>query len=171
MREEIIHILKDLPKIDGVIHAAAHIGHENTVTDIEKYRSINMEFSDNLFNYYAGQNVSIPIIYSAPLVSLQKPLNKIVSEEDKVSPNTFYSMSKYWGELSLLAYSKSSKIRPVIFRISSPVGNNLKHMHNTVIRKWIEAGKSDNNITVYGTGNRTQNFVSTSDIAEAACCA
>jgi UDP-glucose 4-epimerase len=158
----------NIPLIDGVIHAAAYVGHGNKVEDIEKYRKVNIKFSDLLFKYVALKELAIPIVYFSGISFLQKPLNSVITENDAVAPTSFYFLSKYWAELSLVEYSRVSKYRPVIFRISSPVSNNLKLMHNTVVRKWIEAAKSGNSISVDGDGKRSQDFVSTSDIAEAA---
>ncbi len=167
LSEEIEKVLESISNIDGVIHTAAYLKFENNYKDVEYSRKVNIEFTDKLFHHLVTLDKEMPVIYFSSLSILQKPLNNVITEGHSIAPNTIYALSKYWGELSLLSYTKDSKIRPVIFRVSSPISQDSDRLHNNVVKVWVDLARAGHKITIFGKGERTQDFVSTEDIANA----
>jgi UDP-glucose 4-epimerase len=155
-----------LPPIDAIIHAAAYVGATNTPEETEYCRKANIDFTNNLFQYASSLNKNIPVIYISSFSVLAKPLITPINEEHVVIPKSFYALSKYYGELFLKSPAKTKGIRPIVFRISSPIGKKVEQLSN-VVGKWIDLASKGKNLTIQGNGERIQDFVSTEDIAAA----
>jgi UDP-glucose 4-epimerase len=162
------NFFNQLPDVDMVVHAGAAVNTSNEQDAFEIYRTVNMLFSEKLFQWCATRKNLNAVVYLSTLSSLQKPLLDIITETHPLAPLTLYSISKYWAEKALLQYSTQSSFRPVILRLSSPVAFNVDLLHDTVVKKWLTRARNGKKITVFGTGNRTQDFIATIDIAKAA---
>jgi UDP-glucose 4-epimerase len=155
-----------LPSIDGIIHAAAYVGPTNTPEETEYCRKANIEFTNSLFQYASSLDKNIPVIYISSFSVLAKPLITPIKEDHIAIPKSFYALSKYYGELFLKSPAKAKGIRPIVFRISSPVGKKVEQLSN-VVSKWIDLASKGKSLTIQGSGEKTQDFVSTEDIANA----
>lgn len=160
------NLFKMINNVDIVIHAAASLS-PTPETEIQKYLSLNMNFSEQLFRWCSSVRKKLTVIYFSSFSFLKKPLLKTITEEHPICPLTPYGISKYWGELALFQYAKQGTYRPLVFRLSSPISFNFKLLHDTVVKKWILNGQAGKTIQVIGAGRRTQDFVSTQDIARA----
>jgi UDP-glucose 4-epimerase len=78
-------------------------------------------------------------------------------------------MSKLWNEEQLLRYSRGGRFTPIVLRVSSPIPESFEAAPSTVVRAWIEAALRGTPLRVFGSGRRTQDFVSCADVAEAVC--
>lgn len=161
------NFFRDLSNIDIIIHAGALINKDDSISDFNNFRVINMEFSEKLFYWCSNLKNYPTVIYISSLSFIQKPLSGIITESSPLAPISLYGISKYWGELALFGYSKSGAYRPVALRLSSPITFNMKLLHNTVVKKWIDNSLKKEKIHVYGKGTREQDFVSTLDITQA----
>lgn len=157
-------ILEKLHSVDTVIHMAAHLGN-NSENDFLLYQNVNIVFTEVLFRYYRNHGVK-KIIYVSGLNFLQKPLHPLIDENHPVAPLTPYALSKYWGELILFNYA-SKRFKPVALRLSSPLPEHYKDLPETVVKKWIQRARNREPIEVFASGKRSQDFVSTHDIAAA----
>lgn len=158
---------RSLPKVDAVVHAGAVVNIPEDQDEFCLLRKVNMEFSENLFHWVTSLKKKIPVVYFNSPSFLQKPLEKIITESHPVAPILPYSISKIWGEKALLKYTEIFSYRAISFRISSPIVFDFKLLHETVVKKWISQAKEGKVISVYGKGERSQDFVATTDIAEA----
>ena len=156
-------VLKSLPSVNHVVHAAAaRIGPPDRG---DYLRRVNMEFTDALFDWAGNRRVQ-SIVYVSGFNILQRPLARVIDEDHPLAPLTRYAVTKYWGEIGMAESAIRHGTRGVSLRVSSPVAFTLEQMHDTVVKSWILRAKAGQPLTVFGQGERTQDFVATTDIAE-----
>jgi nucleoside-diphosphate-sugar epimerase len=165
-----LSFLEGLPKISVLIHAAAQLPSKEALRNPSLMFSTNIIGSSQLFSKLADIGIE-SILYLSGFNFLSKPLLLPINERHPVAPTNFYALCKYWTELELFSIASKNNIRAVSFRISSPVPNTFKQLPNTVLKTWINQAINERKIKVFGTGERRQDFVSTTDIASAICSA
>ena len=149
---------------DGVIHLAASI--PLSFWDETARRSLiqNMTMTLNLLEVCRKQNKAVFLYASGTSIyGYQKMLP--VTEEIPPQPEGFYPLSKFFGELLCQQYEKRYEIPVVILRISAPYGPGMHK--ETVVGKFIRKALLSENITLYGTGNRSQDFTYIEDVTNA----
>ena len=160
---------KYLEETDLVIHNAASLNRGVSQIEIDEIEKVNIDFTRILLNVILKTSVK-KLIYTSGLNIIKKPLPEKISEESELDPKTPYAKSKYTTEKIIEECSKKSGLNYSILRVSSPVTNSLNVMPDTVVKKWIQSSIEGEPIQVYGSGERTQDFVSVSDIANAFLC-
>jgi len=158
-------ILSKLPKVDVVIHGAAYMDAGKSGNESILYQKVNVVFTEALFRHCRDTNVS-KVIYISTFAFLKKPLLRIIDEKHPIRPLTPYAISKHQGELLLFKYA-DKHYKGVALRIPSPLPQDYQDLHGTVVKKWIESALDERPIEVFGDGSRTQDFVSTKDVARA----
>jgi nucleoside-diphosphate-sugar epimerase len=159
-----------LPLADALVHMAAAIPSVVGEGAFAAYRRANMELSERLFGAAVARGCRA-VVFLSTLQFLARPLARRITEEHPAAPATFYGMSKRWAELALLEITRGSPTRPVILRIPSPVPSTAEGLQLTVLRRWITEATERRTVTVWGSGSRTQDFLSASDIGAAALAA
>jgi nucleoside-diphosphate-sugar epimerase len=152
------------PEIDLVIHFAATIKPGNSENEKIEIQKVNIDFTRHLLNFSVKRKIK-RFVFASSFSFIQKPLPKIVTEFSPVNPTFFYAYSKKISEEIIHEYYNRYGLNFTILRISSPVSFQLDKMHETVVKKWISNAIKKNNLTLYGSGSRSQDFVAVSDIA------
>lgn len=139
--------------VGAVIHAAARIP-GGAWPDLAA-AAVNQRTDHGLLQYYAEAGyagrwayVSSVSLEHAELRTSQYAIEKAETEEraSRMFPGRMRSL-----------------------RISSPYGPGMRHLN--VLRRFAEAARSGQSITLLGTGERTQDFVHVDDVASAALAA
>lgn len=78
----------------------------------------------------------------------------------ELTPSSAYLAAKQQGERHFLASEQAT-----VLRISAPVGEGLSNA--TVVGRFIQAAKAGNELEVWGSGQREQNYVDVADLADA----
>lgn len=157
-------LFSKLEKVDIIIHNAASLSMNQE--DNSEIDQTNIKFTEDLLKFAVNNRVK-KILFTSTLSSIRKPLPDLITEESEIAAFSAYSESKLAGEKLIQRYCEKYGIKYCILRVASPVVNNLELMPNTVIKKWIDQSTYGKTIKIYGTGNRTQNFVSVTDISNA----
>jgi UDP-glucose 4-epimerase len=158
-------ILKSLPAVDHVVHAAA-AREATTEAEVARLQAVNVEFTRALFDWAAAKRVE-SVVYISGFNFLRRPLSAILDENHPVDPPTPYAASKYQGEVALAEFVSQQRFRGVSLRVSSPVPPSYELLHATVLKTWIDQARQRRPVTVHGRGQRTQDFVATTDVAAA----
>lgn len=158
--------IEKLPEPDVLVHGAAVLRPPAGSSPFEAFRKVNMEASEQLFTHFT-QKKKVLLVYISSFSFLQRPLRLPIDEEHPTAPRDLYGITKYWAEQALEYHAGLHGSRYITLRVSSPVPDNIDLLPDTVVAKWIAQAKSRKPLTILGTGNRTQNFVATSDIARA----
>ncbi|MCS6955487.1 MAG: NAD(P)-dependent oxidoreductase [Candidatus Calescibacterium sp.] len=153
-----------LQEVDIVIHNAAVIKNGLNFDEIKEILQVNISFTETLFNE-ACKNAKKVIFTSS--IGIHRPLPPIIDETFVMSINpTLYHTSKFWGEEILQKLFTHSQISFYILRVSSPIAEQFEQQQNNVVKKWIVNAFNKLPIEVWEP-ERTQNFVHSTDIAEA----
>ncbi|HRG59218.1 MAG TPA: NAD(P)-dependent oxidoreductase [Bacteroidia bacterium] len=155
-----------ISETDIVIHNAACVKIGNTQLEKDEIEAVNVNFTRNFLEKIANSNVK-KVIFTSSFSIIKKPLPTIITEDSAIECTTSYSNSKYLGEEIIREYAHKYQINYNILRISSPVASDLNMMPDTVIKKWIIKSLAKENIQVFGSGSRTQDFISVSDVSRA----
>jgi dTDP-glucose 4,6-dehydratase/UDP-glucose 4-epimerase len=105
-------------------------------------------------------NLSSAAVYGNPQ---QLP----IKESDRVSPLSPYGWHKYQSELLCQEYSRVHNIATASARIFSAFGPGLQKQ---LFWDWYEKVRSGNDITLWGTGNESRDFIFIEDVVSAIQC-
>lgn len=161
---DIRSVLRNVPSVDAVIHNAASLAIGRDEAERTELEKINLDASRALIDWSVLQSVQ-KLIFSSSINLLAKPLPKIITEDVPASPSLHYHRTKIEIERELAKATEESELQTFIFRISSPVSLNPAFLPRTVLRLWIEQAKRGEDVTVFGSGSRTQDFICVNDIA------
>lgn len=104
------------------------------------------------------------LIYMSSVPVIGSPKHLPVSEEHPLQPKTLYHITKLSGE-SIVNQVSRSEMSKIILRIPSPIGRGMRH--NTFLYRVLEQCYKGQDISIYGSGKRVQNYIDVRDIAEA----
>lgn len=150
---------------DVIVHLAASIPTMRTDKNADSCFFTNIKSTDLILQHAATQQKSCHIVYASSIAVYGKKSDLPILENMHATPDSYYASSKYIGEILCRQYAATHGITASILRISSPygIGVNL----NSVIGIFSRNVLSDNNICIFGTGTRTQDFIHVNDIANA----
>jgi UDP-glucose 4-epimerase len=162
--------LKHVAGVDFCIHCAADLKDANDRDSMKRMVRVNGLATLEILEWCSRAGVSRFVLISS-LSVLRKPLQSPVRECDPVGPCTVYGMSKLLAEEAVFRHSIAERPDSVILRISSPIPATREDLPQTVVRRWLTAAHKGETMIVYGSGSRSQDFVSCDDIAAAALAA
>lgn len=165
LQQGVVLLPRDVGPVNAVIHNAACLLSGRTPAERSELHKVNVAASKSLLEWSIEHGVA-KFIFTSTLSQLARPLPDLITEESPVAPSTYYAESKFVFERELFDAAAKGDIQTVVLRISSPISVNPKHFPKNVIGKWIEDARSGQALKVFGSGNRTQDFVCTQDIAE-----
>ena len=111
-------------KIRNIFHMAACLNVEESMTDKKKYYLNNVEGTKSLC-IAAGKDVK-NIIFSSTCAVYGQTKKKIVSENTKIKPISYYGQTKYLSELTIKKFSKSNNFNYAILRYFNVAGSDEK---------------------------------------------
>ena len=150
---------------DWIILNAASKVSGATFAELEELNQINVHSVSRIIHSLSAAG-NKRLLYVSSLSVLQRPLCEPIRETDPCAPITAYSLSKYWGEILANKLHGTQGCRSSIIRISSPVPRRLELMDTTVLKRWLSIAMAGGTIEIHGKGERTQDFISTEDIAQ-----
>jgi UDP-glucose 4-epimerase len=150
--------------IDIIVHLAAHAGVIPSIEDPFYDFNVNAYGTLNLLHASVKNKIDKFIFASsnAPLGDQNPPL----AEEKLPKPLSPYGASKLACEGYCSAFYNSYGLKTVILRFSNVYGPFSLHK-NSVIAKFIKDGILKRELTIYGDGNQTRDFIHVKDICEA----
>jgi len=156
--------LKAIENIDSVVHLAAHAGVIPSVEDPFRDFEINIHGTLNLLYSSVKNDVDTFIFASsnAALGNHVPPMN----EHRLPRPLSPYGASKLAGEGYCAAFHRSYGLRTTTLRFSNVYGPYSLHK-NSVVAKFIRDGFSRGEVTIYGDGHQTRDFIYVDDICQA----
>ena len=149
--EDLLAYLPHRP--DAVVHLAAAVPH--TGRDEKELAERTRAMDLNVIGLAAS--LSIPLVYASSLSLYGKCLERARLETDPISPRGFYAEAKAEGERLALEHGDAS-----IMRLSGPVGPGPT---GSILRRFLDLALSANQVTVWGSGTREQDFVDVRDIS------
>lgn len=133
-------------------HAAVSSGQISL--DKEQLFEVNVSLTEQLIKKFSSSR--IVYISTCSVYDLKTDL---IHEESPINPQSQYATSKYLAEQIVLETSNAT-----IIRLSSLYGIGMKE--NTIIPNYIQQAISNQVITVWGKGEREQNYIYVEDACQ-----
>lgn len=150
--------------VDVIIHLAAQAGVIPSIEDPFYDCEMNVIGTLNLL-YSAVKNSVDRFIFAssnAPLGEQEPPVN-----ENKIpKPLSPYGASKLACEGYCSAFYGSYGLKTIVFRFSNVYGPYCLHK-SSVVAKFIKDGILKGELTIYGDGKQTRDFIHVNDICQA----
>ncbi len=149
---EDLHAIPYEPEVVIVCHAAVSSG-TNAASSFDLYKS-NVELTELLTKRFKSS-----FFVYVSTVSIYEKTKHLINELSKVQPQNEYACSKLWAENIVLNNTASC-----VIRLSSVYGVGMKE--NTIIPRYVKQAIHNKEISVWGNGSRTQNYIHVLDVCE-----
>ena len=170
-------ILNKLGKIfkkgefDAIVHNAALIDVVESESKPELYQQVNVQGTINLLECCRKFNVKKFIYASSGGAIYGNPKYLPCDEKHPKNPINPYGKTKLEAENSLIDYSKKYGINYTILRYSNIYGPRQHTLKGGVIAKFFNRIINNQELTIFGDGNQTRDFLFVEDAALANLCA
>jgi len=164
--------LGSLPNdIDCVLHFAAATSVEESFVKLRFYMENNVLGTLNLFEWISGSGVGVKkVVYiSSASVYGDVDVTVTMSEDLTPVPINYYALTKLDGEYITQIWHKNFGIDFAIVRYFNVFGEGQEctSAYASVIPKFIYAAMRGEDLTIYGTGEQTRDFIHVDETAEA----
>ncbi len=159
---------ENLPKIDFIVHAAAQISVNQSVSNPIFDAENNILGTLQLLEYAREVKVK-RFIHISSAATYGDPVFLPITEDHPRNPKSPYGLSKLVSEKYVRLYSQLYDLDTVVlipFNIYSPL-QNADDPYAGVIFKFIEAIKMGVQYKIFGDGNQTRDFIHVKDVAHA----
>jgi nucleoside-diphosphate-sugar epimerase len=148
-------------KVQGIIHLSARVPESQSHGELQASMLENALMTENVLR--AASDLGVQRLVYASSTSVYGARCRLpITEKSEVSPLGFYALSKYMGELVCLEYARQCGMTVSCLRISAPYG---PHMRNkTVVGIFIEQALKGGDLTIWNSGERTQDFTYINDV-------
>ena len=148
-----------LPKsIRTIVHLAARVPHHGGIKNDDELLNQNRMIDENIVN--AASEIGCRLVYISGCSLYSKRNLDILSETSVIEAGNPYFAAKIFVEKLVSEYDKSS-----ILRVSGPFGAHVNP--HTVLGIMLTRARRGEDIDIWGTGNREQDFVSNRDVGSA----
>lgn len=145
--------LDQIQNPEVIVHCHAAVASGTTVLEAGTLFEANVAATQQI----TGQFPLAKHLYISSVSVYGNP-GEIISEDTLANPQTDYAKSKFEAEQVIARQQKSA-----IVRLSSLYGNGMKE--NTLIPNYVNQALENNQIEVWGTGERRQNYFHVNDAA------
>jgi len=156
--------LSSIGDIDFIVHSAAYVSVEESLSKPELYFENNAMTTLSIARLCTEKR--IPIIYFSSAAVYGEPLKLPIGEDHPLDPISPYGLSKLFGEEILKLYSKFG-LKYTILRLFNVYGPGQSSSYAGVVSRFIESALKGSDLTVYGDGSQTRDFVHVRDVARA----
>jgi UDP-glucose 4-epimerase len=160
-------ITKNLPGNDIVIHLAAKISVNESITNPEETFEVNVKGTENVLNASIANNIKKFFTFSSAAVygNNENP-DHISKENNKTISISPYGESKIKMEEVVYRICKDQSINSVIFRLFNVYGIGQSKEYAGVISKFAENIKNNESLIIYGNGEQSRDFIAVEDIID-----
>lgn len=159
-------VVNALKHIDCVIHLAALISVEESISKPMLYHDVNVIGTLNLLNASVKMKVE-KFIYISSAAVYGNPQYLPIDEKHPLRPLSPYGASKASGELYVLTYNNAYNLHTVILRLFNVYGPRNEIRYSSVIDKFVIRALRNKPLIIYGDGQQTRDFIFIDDVADA----
>lgn len=151
---------------DAIVHLAALPGLVKCRERPDEATSINVYGTYNVLE--AARRLGIgKVVFCSTAAVYGKPAEMPVTEGIPLRPLNLYGVTKLAGERLMDVFSDNHGIATISLRFGNVFGVGLFTNYDTVVPKFVRMGLNGEDLTVYGDGSSTRDFVHVEDIAQA----
>jgi UDP-glucose 4-epimerase len=153
--------------IDTIFHLAASVGNARSIAHPIDDSEINVLGTLRVLEAARRHHVR-KVVYSSSAGIFGELKTLPIGEDHAVEPDTPYGASKLAGEKLCLAYGKLYDVACVCLRYFNVYGVHQRYdAYGNVIPIFVHLALRGQQLTVYGDGEQTRDFVNVRDVAEA----
>jgi nucleoside-diphosphate-sugar epimerase len=160
--------LRKIPPCDQVFHFGARMFDQLHEKKPSSYFPANINATVLLLEQAASWS-ACSFVYASSLGIIGKPADIPITEQHKLNPATSYHLSKSMAEIACEFANRKGLLPVASLRITSPYGPGMDSA--TVISKFVSLAQQNKPLELFGTGQRTQNFVHVQDVVDASLAA
>ncbi|EEG77184.1 NAD-dependent epimerase/dehydratase [Dethiobacter alkaliphilus AHT 1] len=158
-------IKKEAPEV--ILHQAALVFVQQSIKDPLADGTVNTIGTLNLLRSAHLNNVG-RFIYASTCAVYGDAQGRVATEDDPVSPISFYGASKYMGEMYVRLFYDLYKLDYTILRYANVYGPRQQpHGEGGVIPIFMQNMKKEISPTIFGTGLQSRDFIYVQDVATA----
>ncbi|RPI02915.1 MAG: NAD-dependent epimerase/dehydratase family protein [Calditrichaeota bacterium] len=152
-----------------VFHLAAQVGREVSMADPELDTDINCNGTLKLCKILAELNTGAKVVYAGSRGQIGEPVYLPVDENHPTQPTDVYGINKLAAEKYLLLYGHIYKFPVVSLRLNNVYGPRcqMQHGYYGILNWFIQNAMTGKDITVYGDGLQTRDYVYVDDVVDA----
>ncbi|KLU62665.1 UDP-glucose 4-epimerase [Peptococcaceae bacterium CEB3] len=152
---------------DYVIHHAAQISVQNSLSDPLQDARVNIMGTLNLLNCCRDFGVR-KIIYASSAAVYGNPEYLPLDEKHSLNPLSPYGVSKHTPEHYIQMYAGAYGLNYTVLRYANAYGPRQDALgEGGVVSIFIDRLLQENPVVIYGDGEQTRDFVYVEDLAEA----
>ncbi len=162
--------LKSIPEgIDCVYHLAAATSVEESFEKPQFYAENNVIGTINLLEWMRDSKVGKIVYASSSAVYGDIPPSTLMTENLQACPVNYYGLTKLDGELMIYIWHKNFGMDYAIARYFNIFGGGQEcsSPYASVIPKFVYSALKGDDLTVYGTGEQTRDFVYVEEACDA----
>ena len=159
---------KNLPNIDYIIHLAAQLSINKSVSDPIFDAENNILGTLQLLEFARSEKIK-RFIHISSASTFGEPKFLPITEDHPRNPISPYGLSKLVSEKYVRLYSELYNLETIVlipFNIYSPL-QHADDPYAGVIYQFIEAIKKGDTYSIEGDGNQTRDFIHVKDVARA----
>jgi len=166
-----VHKLESsLSNIDLVIHLAAQIDINDSISNPENTFSINEQGTRNILDACIKNNVK-NIIAASSAAIFGHPKKLPLDENSPINPISPYGSSKARMEKLIQEYSLLHDFNGISLRFFNIYGKGQSRTYGGVITKFLECIQNNKSLIIYGDETITRDFIHIQDVISAIKCA
>ncbi len=159
-------MLEAFEGVDAIAHVAALPGLVKCREHPDEAISINVYGTYNVLE--AARRLGIgKVVFCSTAAVYGKPTEMPVTESIPLRPLNLYGVTKLAGERLMDVFSDNHGISTISLRFGNVFGVGLFTNYDTVVPKFVRMGLNGEDLTVYGDGTSTRDFVHVEDITRA----
>ena len=159
-------MVKSFEGCEAIVHLAALPGLVKCRERPDDAAAINVYGTFNVLE--AARRLGIgKVVFCSTAAVYGKPAEIPVTEDISLRPLNLYGVTTLAGERLMDVFHDNHGISTTSLRFGNVFGVGLFTNYDTVIPKFIKMGLNGEDLTVYGDGSSTRDFVHVEDIAQA----
>ena len=145
----------------AIIHIAAMVDTNSNSSNKEELYEANVAYTQKLIDSLTVANAFKRFIYVSSVSVYGEKTKGTITNHTPIDEDTiYYGKTKIWAE----NYIRKKIKNHVIFRFSSIYGEYMKE--GSIIPRYVNQSLSEDQITVWGNGQRLQNYIHVKDAAK-----
>ena len=154
----------ELRDIDGVFHQAALTVVQDSFKMTDKYHSVNVDGTENIFKIAQKNNFKVVYASSSSVYGHQDVVPILESFDKK--PINPYGKTKLYDEILSEKYANQG-VKIIGLRYFNIFGKGQTLEYAGVITKFLDRLRDKESPIIYGTGSQIRDFIHVEDIAKA----
>ena len=149
---------------DIIFNLAAHIATGYSTDEAEDCLLVNALGTLHILEFMVEKKIE-RLIHSSSVTVYGRPKRRIAYEESPTNPIIVYGVSKLTSETYCNMYSELHGLKITMLRYASVYGPGITQ--KTALPIFIEKARKNEEITLYGDGMRSQDYVYVDDVVDA----